>query len=86
LLSRPVWLPRRLRAGLTRLVAAVRIVQGRIGATQGALLAHDLPAEILRGMDLTHKTLIAQRLLRRYRQRHRGEANASRAGPYRKTA
>jgi hypothetical protein len=36
-----------LRAGLTRLVGAVRIVQSGIGATQGALLGHDLPADIL---------------------------------------
>jgi len=36
-----------LRAGLTRLVGAVWIVQRGIGATQGALLGHDLAAEIL---------------------------------------
>src|SRR6266852_3216694 len=37
----PLW------AGLPRLVGAVRIVQRGIGAPQGALLGHDLPAEIL---------------------------------------
>src|SRR5712691_4516700 len=59
LLSRPVWRSRLLRAwplrqtvlplraGLSRLVGAVRIVQRGIGAPQGALLGHDLAAEIL---------------------------------------
>ena len=37
----PLW------AGLTRLVGAVRIVLRGIGAPQGALLGHDLAAEIL---------------------------------------
>ena len=58
-LSRPVWrsrLPRAgplrqtvlpLRAGLSRLVGAVRIVQCGIGAPQGALLGYDLPADVL---------------------------------------
>src|SRR5712672_2975778 len=36
-------------------------------------------------MDLAHKTLVAQRLLRRNRQRHRGEARAG-PGAYRETA
>ena len=40
------------------------------------MLGHDLPPQILRGMDLAHKTLVAQRLLRRDHERHRGKAAA----------
>jgi hypothetical protein len=59
LLSRPVWRSRLLRAwplrqtvlplraGLSRLVGAVRIVQRGIGAPQRALLGHNLPPQIL---------------------------------------
>src|SRR6266850_7040436 len=101
LLSRPVWLawlPQTwllrtrslrqtilsLRTGLTRLVATV--VQAGIGAAEGALLGDDATAEILRGVDLTHKPLVAQRLPRRDRQRHRGKTCTSRAGADGKTA
>jgi hypothetical protein len=42
-------------------------------------LGDDLAPEILRGVNLTHKTPVAQRLLRRDQQRHGGKA-AARAG------
>lgn len=69
-----------LPARLARLVATVRIVRGRIGAAQGALLGDDLASEILRGMHLTHKALIALRLSWRDRQRQGRKAPAG-AGP-----
>jgi hypothetical protein len=42
----------------------VAAVEARIGAAEFALLAHDLPSEILRRVNLAHKTLVAQHLLR----------------------
>ena len=75
----PLW------AGLTRLVAAVWIIQAGIGAAERTLLAHNATAEILRRMNLTHKALVALRLLPRNLQRQGGEA-PTRAGPDRKTA
>ena len=96
LLSRPVRLSRRgragplrrailsLRAGLTRRVIAW-IISGRIGLPQRALLADDLAADALRGVDLAHDALVALGLLRRDRQRQRGKAAAS-AGADRKAA
>src|SRR6185312_12953850 len=81
-----------LQAGLTRRVVArtiwvvaLIIVSRRIGLPQGALPGDDLPSDVLRGMDLAHDALIAQRLLRRNRQRRRGEAAAG-AGTDRKAA
>jgi hypothetical protein len=43
-------------------------------------LADDPASKVLRGVDLTHKTLVAQRLLRRNQQRDGGKAPAG-AGP-----
>src|SRR5450759_2731383 len=57
-------------AGLTR-GASRRILQALKAA-----LGDDLAADALRGVDLTHKALIAQRLLRRDRKRQRGKASA----------
>ena len=57
--------------------AAVRIGLAWIGAAEVALLVDDLPAEVLRRVDLAHKALVAQRLLRRDRHRHRGKARAA---------
>ena len=74
-----------LQAGLTRRVVAQIIVSRRIGLPQRALLADDLAADALRGVDLTHDALIAQRLLRRDHERHGGEAS-HRAGPDGKAA
>src|ERR1019366_6405583 len=57
---------------------------GRILQALNPPLGDDLAADALRGMDLAHKTLIAQRLLRRDRKRQRRKAPAG-AGPDRKT-
>jgi hypothetical protein len=59
----------------------VRIDEAGIGATEFALLEHELPADILRRVKLTHKALVAQHHGLRNRQRHRGEARAARARP-----
>ena len=64
---------RPLRPRLQRL-PAVRIGLAWIGAAEGALLVDHAPTEILRRVKLAHKPLIAQNLLRRDRQRHRGRA------------
>ena len=50
------------------------------------MLGDDLSADALRGVDLPHKALVALRLSRRDRQRHRGKARAGAARPDRKTA
>lgn len=55
----------------------VRIDEAGIGAAEFALLEHDLPAEILRRVKLTHKTPVAQYRRLRNHQRHRGEAHAA---------
>jgi hypothetical protein len=52
------------------------IAQRRVVADGVAALGDDLPADGLRGMDPPHDALIARRLLRRDRQRHRGKAGA----------
>jgi hypothetical protein len=52
---------RLLRAGSARRVATDH---AGIGAAERALLVDDLPADGLRGVNLTHKTLIARDLLR----------------------
>ena len=72
---------------------AVRIDEIGIGAAEVALLLHHLAAEILRRMNLAHKTLVALHHLRRNEQRHRGnapaadaEAHAEAAGALRKEA
>jgi hypothetical protein len=52
---------RLLRAGSARRVATDH---AGIGAAERALLVDDLPADGLRGLNLTHKTLIARDLLR----------------------
>ena len=59
----------------------VRIDEAGIGAAEFALLEHELPADILRRVKLTHKALVAQHHGLRNHQRHRGEARAARAGP-----
>src|ERR1700722_15772675 len=74
-----------LQARLPRRVVARIIVSRRIGLPQRALLRDDLPPDALGGVDLAHDALIAQRLLRRNRQRCRGEAAAG-AGADRKAA
>ena len=89
LLSRPVLsgqaiLPR--LAGLELPDRPVRIDETGIGAAEFALLQHDLPAEILRRVKLTHKALVTQHHRLRNRQRHRGEADAAGAGPDREAA
>ena len=68
-----------LLAGLELPDRPVRIDEAGIGAAEFALLEHDLPAEILRRVELTHKALVAQHRLRRDHQRHRGETRAARA-------
>jgi hypothetical protein len=62
ILSRQSVLP--LRTCLTRRVAAVRVEPAGIGAAEGALLGDDLAADGLRGVDLTHKSLVARDLSR----------------------
>jgi len=62
---------------LSGLLRPRRIAVLRIGAAEGALLGDDLPADRLRRMKLTYKTLIARGLLRGDRQRHRGKARAA---------
>ena len=74
-----------LRTRLHRL-AAVRIGLAGIGAAERALFLHDLAAEILRGVNLAHKTLVARDLLRRKRQRYCREARAAGARADGKTA
>ena len=51
-------------AGLTRPVRPVRTDQPRIGAAERAMLGDHPAAEILRRVNLPHKTLVAQNLLR----------------------
>src|SRR6185295_11139632 len=46
-----------------------------------ALLEHHLASEILRGVELPNKTLVAQNHRLRNHQRHRGEAKAARTCP-----
>jgi hypothetical protein len=58
LTRRSIWL---LRAGSARRVATDH---AGIGAAERALLVDDLAADGLRGVNLTHKTLIARDLLR----------------------
>ena len=67
-------------AGRTRRIIPVRILQALNSA-----LGDDLAADALRGVDLTHDTAVAQRLLRRDDKRQGGKAPAC-AGPYRKAA
>jgi hypothetical protein len=67
---------RAVRPLLAGLVAAI-VVQARIGAAERALLGDDPSADALRGVHLAHETLIAQRLSRRDRKRHRGKAGAA---------
>ena len=76
---------RPLRPRLQRL-PAVRIGLAWIGAAEGALLVDHAPTEILRRVKLAHKPLIAQNLLRRDRQRHRGRARSAHTAPDRKAA
>src|ERR1700754_4300328 len=59
---------------------------GRILPALNLPLGDDPASEILRRVDLTHKALIAQRLLRRDHERHRGEAPAAHGRPDCKTA
>jgi hypothetical protein len=73
-----------LQAGPTRRIVA-QIIPVRIGLPQRALPANDLTADALRGMNLAHDALVAQRLLRRNHERCRGKASAG-AGANRKTA
>lgn len=68
-------------AGLELPVRTVRIDEIGIGAAELALLEHHLASKILRRMELSHKTLVAQTHRLRNHQRHRGEAGAARAGP-----
>src|ERR1700733_448150 len=77
-------LTRRIVARISRVVAQI-IVSRRIGLPQRALLGDDLPSDALRGMDLAHDALVAQRLLRRDRQRQRRNASHG-AGTDRKAA
>src|SRR6185437_9807144 len=73
-----------LQAGLTRRIVA-QIIPVRVGLPQRALPADDLPADALGRMNLSHDALVAQRLLRRDRERRRGKTSA-RAGANGKTA
>ena len=70
-----IWPP---LAGLQLPDRPVRIDEAGIGAAEFALLEHDLPADILRRVKLTHKALVAQHRRLRNHQRHRGEAHAAR--------
>jgi hypothetical protein len=69
-----------------RLVATVLVARRRIGAADRTLLADDLPADALRGVHLSHNSLIAGRLLRRDRQRRRSCARPADAGTHGKAA
>ena len=88
LLPRTIWRARLLagavlsRQTILLRAAARRVatVEAGVGAAEVALLVEDAAAEILRRVNLTHKTLIAQHLLRRNRQRHRGKARAAAPG------
>ena len=68
-----------LLAGLQLPDRPVRIDEAGIGAAEFALLEHELPADILRRVKLTHNALVAQHHSLRDHQRHRGEACAARA-------
>jgi len=74
-----------VRIGIVAQIVPARIVSVRIGLPQRALLADDLAADALRGMNLAHDALVAQRLLRRDHQGRGGEAPTG-AGPDRKAA
>jgi hypothetical protein len=54
---------------------------GRILPALDLPLGNDLASEVLRRVDLTHKTLVAQCLLRRDHERHRGKAPAAHGRP-----
>ena len=69
-----------LLAGLQLPDRTVRIDEGGIGAAEFALLEHELSADILRRMKLTHKALVAQHHRLRNRQRHGGETCTACAG------
>ncbi len=58
----------------------------RIGAAEFALLGDDLSAGVLGQMHLIDEDAVARDLLRRYRDRHGGEARPASAGPDRKAA
>jgi len=77
----------RLNSAQTRLARRVgaRSRSVRVLLALNAPLGDDLAADALRGVNLTHKTLVAQRLPRRNHKRQRGKAPAG-AGPDRKTA
>ena len=82
LLSGPVLSRQTIRpllAGLQLPDRPVRIDEAGIGAAEFALLEHELPADILRRVKLTHEALVAQHHGLRNHQRHRGEARAARA-------
>ena len=83
-----LWLARLLlRLSLSwRLVATVLVSRRRIGATNRALLGHDLPADALGRMHLAHDPLVACRLPRRDGEWRRGRAGAADAGTHSKTA
>ena len=74
-LARTIWRARLLagtvlsRQSVLLRSAARRVeaVDAGVGAAEIALLAEDATAEILRRVKLTHKTLVAQHLLRRNR-------------------
>jgi len=70
---------------LTGLTGPTGDVAVRIGLSQRALLGHDLAADDLRRMYLTHDTLVARSLLRRDRKRRGGDASAG-AGSHREAA
>ena len=63
--------------GLKLPVRTVWIDEIGIGSAEFALLEHHLASEILRGVELSNKTLVAQSHRLRNRQRHRGEAHAA---------
>src|SRR6202022_1576133 len=73
-----------LKARLTRRIGG-GIVSGGVSLALDAPLGDDLAADILRGVNLAHDALVAQRLLRRDRERHRGKASPG-AEPDRKAA